>query len=158
MKHRISSSFCFWLLFILGLFYSQLDYAQTRSTVSVKGRIVDSANMEIVGAVVKIKDRPVGTTTDVDGNFTINAQVGDVLEFSYLGYRPQTIKVAASQKPLTIQLEDDSILLDNVVVIGYGTNSKEKLTGSVSTVSTSDFKNRPITDVSMALQGKVTGL
>lgn len=159
MKQHISSSLCFWLLFIVGLFYSQLDYAQTNATtVPIQGRVVDSANMEIVGAVVKIKDRPVGTTTDVDGNFTINARVGDVLEFSYLGYQPKSHKVTGSQRSLTIQLDDDSILLDNVVVIGYGTNSKEKLTGSVSTVSTADFKNRPITDVSLALQGKVTGL
>ena len=155
MKSHKGSNVCYGILLIFGLFFMQSSFAQTKSNVLVQGKIVDADNTEIVGAVVKIKDRSVGTVTDAKGHFSINVGVGEVLEFSYLGYRPKSLKITNAQRNLVIKLEEDAVLLDNVVVIGYGTNSKEKLTGSVATVGTADFKNRPITDVSIALQGKV---
>ena len=158
MKSHKGSNVCYGILLIFGLFFMQSSFAQTKSNVLVPGKIVDADNTEIVGAVVKIKDRSVGTVTDAKGHFSINVGVGEVLEFSYLGYRPKSLKITNAQRNLVIKLEEDAVLLDNVVVIGYGTNSKEKLTGSVATVGTADFKNRPITDVSIALQGKVPGM
>lgn len=158
MKSHKGSNVCYGILLIFGLFFMQISFAQTKSNVLVQGKIVDADNTEIVGAVVKIKDRSVGTVTDAKGHFSINVGVGEVLEFSYLGYRPKSLKITNAQRNLVIKLEEDAVLLDNVVVIGYGTNSKEKLTGSVATVGTADFKNRPITDVSIALQGKVPGM
>ena len=158
MKSHKGSNVCYGILLIFGLFFMQSSFAQTKSNVLVQGKIVDADNTEIVGAVVKIKDRSVGTVTDAKGHFSINVGVGEVLEFSYLGYRPKSLKITNAQRNLVIKLEEDAVLLDNVVVIGYGTNSKEKLTGSVATVGTADFKNRPITDVSIALQGKVPGM
>ena len=158
MKSHKGSNVCYGILLIFGLFFMQSSFAQTKSNVLVQGKIVDADNTEIVGAVVKIKDRSVGTVTDAKGHFSINVGVGEVLEFSYLGYRPKSLKITNAQRNLVIKLEEDAVLLDNAVVIGYGTNSKEKLTGSVATVGTADFKNRPITDVSIALQGKVPGM
>lgn len=158
MKSHKGSNVCYGILLIFGLFFMQSSFAQTKSNVLVQGKIVDADSTEIVGAVVKIKDRSVGTVTDAKGHFSINVGVGEVLEFSYLGYRPKSLKITNAQRNLVIKLEEDAVLLDNVVVIGYGTNSKEKLTGSVATVGTADFKNRPITDVSIALQGKVPGM
>ena len=158
MKSHKGSNVCYGILLIFGLFFMQSSFAQTKSNVLVQGKIVDADNTEIVGAVVKIKDRSVGTVTDAKGHFSINVGVGEVLEFSYLGYRPKSLKITNAQRNLVIKLEEDAVLLDNVVVIGYGTNSKEKLTGSVATVGTADFKNRPIPDVSIALQGKVPGM
>lgn len=158
MKSHKGSNVCYGILLIFGLFFMQSSFAQTKSNVLVQGKIVDADNTEIVVAVVKIKDRSVGTVTDAKGHFSINVGVGEVLEFSYLGYRPKSLKITNAQRNLVIKLEEDAVLLDNVVVIGYGTNSKEKLTGSVATVGTADFKNRPITDVSIALQGKVPGM
>ncbi|HML65321.1 MAG TPA: TonB-dependent receptor [Dysgonomonas sp.] len=146
-----------WILLFIGLFHAQLASAQTGSTILVQGKVLDVENIEIIGAVVKIQNRQIGTTTDEKGKFSINAHIGETLEISFMGYKKQIVKVTSSQ-PLTIVLEENSIELGNVVVVGYGTTSKEKLTGAVANVSTADFKNRPITDVSLALQGKVTGV
>lgn len=149
---------CYGILLVFGLFFMQDSFAQTKSNIPVLGKVVDTNNVEIVGAVVKIKDRSAGTVTDEKGNFSIKVESGAVLEFSYLGYRPKQLKITSSHQNLVIKMEEDAVVLDNVVVIGYGTNSKEKLTGSVATVGTADFKNRPITDVAVALQGKVPGM
>ncbi|MCC8155140.1 MAG: carboxypeptidase-like regulatory domain-containing protein [Tannerellaceae bacterium] len=147
-----------WIIVLIGLLCIQIQHAQTGSPVKVQGKILDTNQVEITGAVVKVQNRAVGTATDLDGQFALEANVGETLEISYIGYKKQYIKVAASQHPLTIILEEDSIELENIVVVGYGTTRKEKLTGAVATVSTDDFKNRPINDVSLALQGKVAGI
>ena len=86
----------------------QSSFAQTKSNVLVQGKIVDADNTEIVGAVVKIKDRSVGTVTDAKGHFSINVGVGEVLEFSYLGYRPKSLKITNAQRNLVIKLEEDA--------------------------------------------------
>lgn len=155
--HNNTHLHIWWILLFIGLFHAQLALGQTGSTVLVQGKVSDVENLEIIGAVVKVQNRQVGTSTDENGRFSIEAHVGETLEISFMGYKKQTVKVTSSQ-PLTVILEEESIELGNVVVIGYGTTSKEKLTGAVANVSTSDFKNRPITDVSLALQGKVTGV
>lgn len=158
MKIHSKSHFRTWLVVLLGLIYSQMHYAQSGGDIQIQGKIMDTKNVEVIGAVIKIQERPVGTATDVNGNFTINARAGETLEISYIGYKKQFIKVTSSTRTLNITLEDDAVVLQDVVVIGYGSSSREKLTGAVATVSTADFKNRPLTDVSLALQGKVTGV
>jgi len=148
-----------WILLFIGLCHSLFISGQTStSTVPVQGVVMDAENVSIIGAIVTVQNRPIGTVTDVDGNFSIDAYIGETLEISFMGYKKQTVKVTSSKETITIILEEDSIELENVVVVGYGTTSKQKLTGAVANVSTSDFKNRPITDVSLALQGKVTGV
>lgn len=145
-----------WLLLFIGLFYAQWVSSQ-QSTILVQGTVLDVEDEAVIGAVVRIQNRQIGVVTDEKGKFSIEAYIGDILEISSLGYKKQTVKVASSQ-PLTILLEEDAIELGSVVVVGYGTTSQKKLTGAVASVSTTDFKNRPITDVSQALQGKVTGV
>lgn len=149
-----------WLLLLFPTLFSvQPAAAQTQAEVIVQGRALDLENVAVVGAVVKIQNRQAeASMTDQNGNFSIRAHVGDLLEISSLGYKTHTVRVSSRARFLHVVLEEDVIELSNVVVVGYGTTSLEKLTGAVASVSTDDFKNRPITDVSLALQGKVTGV
>ncbi|MCD7935243.1 MAG: TonB-dependent receptor [Tannerellaceae bacterium] len=158
MKICKSSPLRIWITLLLGLLCTQVQYAQPGSEVLIEGKIVDTNHLEIVGAVIKVQNRPVGTATDIDGLFSLHARVGETLEISYIGYKKQFLRVTTARKDLVITLEEESIELENVVVVGYGTTRKEKLTGAVATVSTADFKNRPLNDVSLALQGKVPGV
>ncbi|MDR1582508.1 MAG: SusC/RagA family TonB-linked outer membrane protein, partial [Prevotellaceae bacterium] len=125
---------------------------------TITGTVVDSNNESIIGANVVEKGTTNGNITDVDGKFTITVRTGAILQVSYIGYRPQEVTVGDRQT-ITIQLIEDLQALDEVVVVGYGTQKKVNLTGSVATVKfDQEMENRPITDVSQALQGKVTGV
>lgn len=126
-------------------------------TVTITGTVSDAAGNAIPGAAVMIKDSESGTVTDLDGKFRIDVPGGTVLTFSALSYVTQELSVS-EKKDVKIVLEDDMLKLDEVVVVGYGSQNKTKITGAVATVSTSDFKDRPLTDVSLALQGKVSGV
>lgn len=130
---------------------------QGGKTVKVSGTVVDETGLSVPGAVVKIVGQDVGAVTDLDGAFVISVPDGCELEVSALSFSTQTFK-AEGGKPINIVLKEDALKLDEVVVVGYGTQNKTKLTGSVSTVSTSDLGDRPITNVSLALQGKVSGV
>lgn len=145
------------LLLLLLLFCLFEGKAQTIPGYLVQGRIVDTNGMEVVGAAVKIIDASLGTITNADGYFSLRVPHGAILEISYIGYVTKIVKVT-SNKPMVVTLEEKNVQLEDVVVVGYGSSSKEKITGSVVSVSTTDFKNRPITNVSMALQGKLPGL
>lgn len=129
----------------------------TQSTIQVKGKIVDSSGEPIIGAAISIPGTASGTVTDLDGNFILNAAPNAKLEISYVGYKNQTL--VATSKFLNIVLEEDNEVLDEVVVVGYGVQKKANLTGSVATVNyNQELENRPITDASQALSGKVSGV
>lgn len=145
------------LITFIGLLHPKPVSAQAQPEILIKGQVIDLNQMAVIGAAVNNQSRGIVAVTDVNGSFSIQAGIGDVLEISCLGYATQTLRVRSAQA-LTIHLEESSIELGDAVVIGYGSTSREKLTGAVVNVSTTDFKNRPITDVSLALQGKVTGV
>lgn len=145
-------------LAVLALLCLHAAWAQSDAEVGIRGKITDREHNALAGVVVAIPERQTGTTTGADGTFVLTARVGETLEISYLGYKKQTLRVTQAMTRADIVLEEDALAVQDVVVVGYGTTSKEKLTGAVSTVSTADFKNRPITDVSLALQGKITGV
>ncbi|MDR1919215.1 MAG: TonB-dependent receptor [Tannerellaceae bacterium] len=131
---------------------------QQQSGKNISGRVVDASNEPIIGANVVEKGTTNGSITDIDGNFSLNVREGAVLVVSYIGYTQRELSVGNQQR-LTIQLTEDSQAIDEVVVVGYGTQKKVNLTGAVSTVKfDQEMENRPITDVSQALQGKVTGV
>ena len=157
MKHSYRTHLRLWLTALAGLFLLAM-HAQSGAEVRIQGKVTDKQHNPITGVVVAVQGRQAGTTTGTDGTFTITARVGETIEISYLGYKKQQLKVTQAMTRADITLEEDALAVQDVVVIGYGTTSKEKLTGAVSTVSTADFKNRPITDVSLALQGKITGV
>lgn len=129
-------------------------YQQTRILVS--GRILDSSGQPVPGASVIEKGTTNGVNTDIDGNFTISVKSGASLEVSCIGY--ETVSVAASEN-LSVTLREDTQFLDEVVVVGFGTQKKVNMTGSVAAVDVDKaFGSKPITDVSKGLQGVVPGL
>ena len=129
-------------------------YQQTRILVS--GRILDSSGQPVPGASIIEKGTTNGVNTDIDGKFTISVKSGSSLEVSCIGY--ETVSVAASEN-LSVTLREDTQFLDEVVVVGFGTQKKVNMTGSVAAVDVDKaFGSKPITDVSKGLQGVVPGL
>lgn len=123
----------------------------------LRGTIIDTDGTPIIGANVVIKGSSNGTISDFDGHFSLEVKEGDVLVVSYIGYTDYEVRVG-NQNNLSITLKEDSKALDEVVVVGYGTQTKVNLTGDVSTISKDDLVNRPVTNVSSALQGLTPGV
>ena len=111
----------------------------------------------VIGANVMVKGSTNGTITDFDGNFSLEAKAGDVLQVSYMGYKPQEIKVTGSG-PLRITLIPDNVQLQEVVAIGYGTMKKSDLTGAVTSVSAEQLLKAPVAGIDQALQGRAAGV
>ncbi|HSI75997.1 MAG TPA: carboxypeptidase-like regulatory domain-containing protein, partial [Lunatimonas sp.] len=125
--------------------------------VEISGRVTDERGDPIPGATVIIEGTATGTATDVDGNFSLDVPEGSVLLFSFIGYQAQRVTVS-NQTSLSIILQEDLSSLDEVVVVGYGTQKKVNLTGAVSTVTSADIVNQPVGQTSMALQGIAAGV
>lgn len=123
----------------------------------IKGKVIDSQGMPVIGATVMEKGTTNGTVTDLDGNFILNAEEGVTVEISYIGYQTQNI-IATGGKILSITMKEDAELLDEVVVVGYGTQKKVNLTGSVAVVEKEILESRPVSNIATALQGTVPGL
>ena len=123
---------------------------------TVKGKIVDENGEPMIGVTVRVNGGKAATVTDLDGNFSLNARPGDMLEISYVGYK--TANVRAKSSAMNIQMEADVTGLDDVVVIGYGTVKKRDLTGAVTTMKNEDITIAPTGNVMEALQGKVAGM
>lgn len=135
---------------------SSLNVVQQQKNVS--GVIKDSTGEPVIGANVREKDNPTnGTITDLDGKFNLNVTNATKLEISFIGYKTVIID-AIPGKPVNVTLEDDSEMLDEVVVVGFGTQKKVNLTGSVGVVTADELKERPVTNATQALQGVVPGL
>lgn len=136
---------------------TEIQETQGDDDRKIKGIIYDEQGETIIGASVLIKGEETGTTSDMDGKFTLEAPQEATLVISYIGYHPQEIKVR-KKSTLNIILKEDNQLLDEVVVVGYGTVKKSDLTGSVSGVSTRQFKNQPVKRVENILQGRTPGV
>jgi TonB-linked SusC/RagA family outer membrane protein len=126
--------------------------------VDIKGKITDSKGQSLIGASVRVKGGSKGAITDISGNFSITGVENDaVLVISYAGYVTQEISVAG-QSPLNISLKDDIKGLSDVVVVGYGTQSKRAVTGAVTSVGYDKFKDRSFSNVTQALAGQLPGV
>lgn len=124
----------------------------------VTGKVLDTKGEPVIGATIMEKGTTNGTITDFDGNFTLDVSENATLEVSYVGYQSQRLK-AILGKDLTVTLKEDTELLDEVVVVGFGSQKKANLTGAVATVKMDDVMgDRPLTSASNALQGAVPGL
>ncbi len=123
----------------------------------IKGTVKDSNGLPVAGANVKVVGTKNAVSADINGAYQISASKGDVLEFSFIGMKTTTVKVGAATT-INVKLEDDQKVLDEVVVVGYGTKTKAALTGAVSVVSSEKIKNRPTNSLTSALQGQLTGL
>lgn len=124
---------------------------------TIKGVINDEQGETIIGASVIIKGEDTGTTSDMDGRFTLEAPEGATLVISYIGYHTQEVKVR-KRSLLRVVLKEGNQLLDEVVVVGYGTVKKSDLTGAVSGVSNRQYKNQPVQRVENILQGRTPGV
>ena len=131
--------------------------AQTGTTINVRGTITDIAGEPIIGANILIQGTSSGTITDYDGNYLLQAPADGVLEVSYIGYNPQSISIN-NRTTINIILEEDRELLDELVVIGYGTVRKDDATGSVVAVDATSLNKGLATNPSDMLAGKVAGL
>lgn len=127
-----------------------------QQTTKIKGTVIDNTGFGVIGAAVVVKGTTNGAVTDFDGNFELDAKVGDMLEISYVGYK--TISIAASAQHMNITLEEDTEQLDEVVVVGYGSTTKRDLIASVSTVKAEQISNMPVANVTQGLAGRSPGL
>lgn len=144
---------------ILLLLLLSLTSMVSAQQFTLTGSVVDKNNEPIIGASVLIKGTNNGIITDLDGNFTLkNVSKGNVISISYIGYQSQNITINGAQKPLIITLNEDTKTLDEVVVVGFGTQKKVNLTGAVATVDLKTLESRPVTSVAQALQGAIPGL
>lgn len=123
----------------------------------LKGTVKDATGETVPGANVSIKGTTTGTVTDMDGNFSLKVPAGAVIKISFIGYKDAEVKVG-NQEVLNVVLQDDSQALDEVVVVGFGSQKRVNLTGAVSTVKAEALEARPVANVGQALQGVVPGL
>lgn len=130
---------------------------QQSDTYMLTGTVIDEAGIPVIGANIVEKGTTNGTVTDLDGNFSIQIRKNSTLTVSYIGYSDQEIAVNAAQT-LRIVLKEDSQSLDELVVVGYGTQKKVNLTGAVEQVTSEVFDNRSVPNVTQALQGSIPNL
>lgn len=139
------------------IFEKQTTINSNSRTRTITGTVIDASGVPVIGANIMVKGSSTGTVTDVDGKFSIKASEGTILEVSYIGYLAQEIKVG-KENTLSVTLREDFQKLDEVVVIGYGTQAKKDITGAVSVVSKDAIIDAPVLNFSEALQGKASGV
>ncbi len=147
---------------LMGLCYSPKAYAadavqDVQQAKKITGTVVD-AQGPVIGASVVVKGTTNGVATDFDGNFSLNANPGQTLVVTYIGYLDKEVKVTASQSHYNITIEEDKQMLDEVVVIAYGQQKKVTITGAVSAVNGDELLKAPVASVANALQGKLPGM
>ena len=142
---------CSILTMLMALFMSVTSFAQ-----GIKGTVIDENGDPVIGATVSDKnDAKNATITDFDGNFMVNVKAGQTIVVSYIGYETQEV---AAKNGMTIKLQPDNKVLDEVVVVGYGVQKKSSVTGAISQVKPEDMENRTISNAQQALQGKTSGV
>ena len=147
----IAKRFFFMFFFGLGIFtvFGQKE--------AISGTVIDNSGQPIPGASVIVKGTTTGTSTDFDGKFTINASPANVLLMSYIGYATREITVG-SQKTISVTLQEDVAKLDEVVVLGYGTQKRSDISGSVSEIAQKEIAKNPTPNLSNALVGQTSGI
>lgn len=146
---------CRLLFIIIGLFFSLGAFAQQQ--VTVKGHVKDATGEPVIGASIMWEVQQMGTITDIDGNFSINVSADAVLTVSFVGYVTQKVPVNG-KNDFTITLLEDTKVLEEVVVVGYGTMKKSDLTGAVSSVGSKVMADKPVANIGEALQGRASGV
>ena len=155
MKRLLSNAI--YAIFCLTAILS-VQVAMAQAPRTIKGQVLDNTGLPMIGAtVVVVGNNSVGTTTDMEGKFTIKASQNDVLSFSFLGYTEVNEKVG-NRTTMNIVLKPDNVSINEVVVIGYGTQAKSDLTGAVTSVNMEDLASTSLTSVDQALQGRMAGV
>jgi len=144
------------ILTLLLAFVVQLSFAQQKT---ITGTVTDETGMPLPGVNIVIVGTTTGTQSDFDGNYSINANVGQAISFSYLGYQTTEVPVTASTTNISIQMSEDAATLEEVIVTAYGRKrTKNEYTGSVVTVGSEDLMKVPFVSVQQALQGRAAGV
>lgn len=133
---------------------SMASFAQSRT---ITGTVIDEMNDPLIGVSVVVQGTTNGVATDIDGNYSIDANPTDVLVFSYLGMKPQSITVG-SQTVINVTMEENATMLTETVVIGYGTAKKQDLTGSIGSVNSETILRQPALNAAQSVQGKISGV
>lgn len=123
----------------------------------ITGQAIDLMNNPIIGANILIKDSSLGVITDIEGNFKIKAKIGDILQVSYIGYKSLEVTIV-DRNPIKLRMKEDTEILNEVVVVGFGTQKKVNLTGSVGVAEAKELESRPVMNATQALQGLIPGL
>ncbi|MFC5044207.1 SusC/RagA family TonB-linked outer membrane protein [Aquimarina hainanensis] len=142
------------ILTLLLAFVVQLTFAQEKT---VTGTVTDNSGLPLPGVNILIKGTNNGTQTDFDGNYSIKANRGAVITFSYIGFTTKEMAIG-DNSVISIQLEEDSAELEEVVVMGYSSKRKSEVTGSVVQIKAAEIEQVPVASVDQVLQGKVSGL
>ena len=129
-----------------------------QQTIKVSGQVVDQGGEPLIGATIKVKGTATGVVTDLDGNFQLDAPANGTLVVTYVGYKEREIAIDGRAVLGTIELSSDALVLDQVVVVGYGTQKKADLTGAVSIVNAEELKRVSNSNISTMLEGKVAGV
>lgn len=148
------------MLLLLGSMFVVIPGAEAQiKGKPVTGLVVDSKGEPLTGVTVLLKATSIGTITDVNGKFTLEtgSKTGPVLIFSYVGYDSQEVQIT-SQEEIRVVLVESNVMLNEVVVVGYGSQRKRDLTGSVSSVNTKELKTLPVPSIGDALQGRSAGV
>lgn len=124
---------------------------------TIKGIVVDATGEPLIGVNVSVKGTTIGIITDIDGKYTLEVPTNATLVFSYIGYRTQELSVG-NQTTINITMQEDTQNIDEVVVVGYGVQKKETVTGSVSTLKGDDLVKSPVANLSNAIAGKMSGV
>lgn len=143
-----------WIFALLLAFSMQFSFAQEKTITGV----VTESGMPLPGVTVAVKGTTRGTQTDFDGKYSIKASTGEVIEFSYIGMKTQTSTVGASSTISVVMTTDDAIDLGEVVVVGYGTTTKEAYVGTATKVEMKNIQAKAVSNVSQALVGEVAGV
>ena len=158
-KQLFSVMLCLSAVGGLAVYPTTLLASVTQSqTIKVQGKVVDEQGEPLIGVNVALKGLKGGSVTDLDGNFHVEAPANATLVVSYVGYKTREVAVRGRAVIEAIQLEPDNRMLDQVVVVGYGTQKKADLTGSVSIVNAEDLKKVSNSNISTMLEGKVPGV
>ncbi len=144
--------------FLLTIFLSFMGAIVTAQTYEINGTITDANGGPLPGVTIVVKNSTKGASSDFDGNFSISGvSQGDVLVFSFIGFTTKEITIN-NASPLNVVLDEDTQSLDEVVVVGYGTQKKSVVTGAISSVKAEDLEGLPVERVEQALQGRVSGV
>ena len=153
-KDHLQRVFLRFLYLIMGSILS-LDSVMAQENLKISGQVTDNKGEAIIGDSVKVLKT--GTISDMDGKFTIQVPVGAELEIGYVGYNPKRVKVV-NKNFVTVVLEENVVALGDVVVVGYGIQKKESLTGAIGNLKVDDIVKTKAPSLAQAIQGKVAGL
>ena len=153
-KYKMPISRLRMMVCLIGMLLPMCMFAQQ---ITVQGVVKDQTGETVIGASVMEKGTTNGTITGIDGDFSLNMSPNGTLVVSFVGYKAQEVQVKG-QKQLQVVLSEDAEMLDEVVVIGYGTMKKSDLTGAVSSIGNKDIKDSPVSNLGQAIQGKISGV